>query len=785
MKKIIVVLYTLLISNVSFPQVNTSFLGQLDVPDNHSTQLNDVWGYVDEDGNEYALVGARHGTSIVDVSDPANPVEIFWEQGMHSVWRDIKTFGDYAYVTTEAENGLLIIDLGPLPQSTVLPTYYYNGPAGDEWSSAHNLYVDESTGYGYIFGANRDNGGMIILNLNPNPTQPLEAGKFESWYCHDGFVRNDTAFLAHISDGIISMVDVTDPANPVLLGTSTTPTNLSHNIWSTDDNNYAYTTDEVQGGYLTGYDVSNPANITEIDKTKKNPEDNLIPHNTHVLGDFLVTSYYTAGVIVHDITQRNNILEVGSYDTSPLSSSTYNGCWGVYPYLPSGNILATDMQEGLFILGVNYEQAAYLEGNVKRSDNNNNITDVKVKIFGGTNNDKFTNLQGNYTTGTLQSGTYDVGFYKAGYDTLIVNNVSLTQGNVFTLDTVLDPIPTFPVTINVYDATTSQPIQDAQVEVVYPIIDYLETTNGLGTVDLDLFYEDEYEVSAGKWGYKTECINFTFSTSNNSLDIYLTNEYYDDFNFDFNWSEISTADRGDWVRVVPIPSFDNFTGVYENPEEDVNNDCGDKAFLTGNGPLGIPGGGDVKNGTVLLISPVFDLTNYSDPYMSLSTFFFNFHGDDPHNDSLKISLSNGNTVELIDFKVESDVQGEWVNNLYKISDYITPTAFMQLSISLSDFPDTENIAKGGVDRFHITDGEPSKVEEYSNSINLYPNPANDKLFISNDAEPMKYSIYNLQGQKVLSGEYETGGIQINTLNAGAYIIKFPHNTFSPMKFIKK
>ena len=83
----------------SFGQFNLDSISHVDYISLHQTGLNDVWGYVDEVGNEYALVGAQKGTSVVDISDPANPIEIFWEPGLTSTWRDIKTFGDYAYVT--------------------------------------------------------------------------------------------------------------------------------------------------------------------------------------------------------------------------------------------------------------------------------------------------------------------------------------------------------------------------------------------------------------------------------------------------------------------------------------------------------------------------------------------------------------------------------------------------------------------------------------------------------------------------------------------------------------
>ena len=43
------------------------------------------------------------------ICDPKSN-EILFVPGMNSIWRDVKTYGHYAYVTTEAMNGLLIID---------------------------------------------------------------------------------------------------------------------------------------------------------------------------------------------------------------------------------------------------------------------------------------------------------------------------------------------------------------------------------------------------------------------------------------------------------------------------------------------------------------------------------------------------------------------------------------------------------------------------------------------------------------------------------------------------
>ena len=101
---------------LTFAQVNMTQLGYLDLVSAHgNSDANDIWGYVDGSGNEYAIVGLNDGTSVVDVTDPANPAEVFYEPGMNSIWRDIKTWNNHAYITTEAQNGLLIIDLSTLP----------------------------------------------------------------------------------------------------------------------------------------------------------------------------------------------------------------------------------------------------------------------------------------------------------------------------------------------------------------------------------------------------------------------------------------------------------------------------------------------------------------------------------------------------------------------------------------------------------------------------------------------------------------------------------------------
>ena len=130
---------------LSFGQLNMEQVGHFPYAD----QLSDVWGWTDNDGNEYALVGTYSGLSVVDVTDPANPSEVFFGPGAGSIWRDIKTWGNYAYVSNEATGGIYIVDLSPLPGDVVSFTNFTGSIY--PFSSVHNLYIDE-TGKLYIFG---------------------------------------------------------------------------------------------------------------------------------------------------------------------------------------------------------------------------------------------------------------------------------------------------------------------------------------------------------------------------------------------------------------------------------------------------------------------------------------------------------------------------------------------------------------------------------------------------------------------------------------------------------
>ena len=763
--KILFVL-VLLTKLVAHAQLNCEQLGYLDIPDIHSTICNDVWGYTDENGNEYAIVGTEDGVSIVDVTDPANANEVFWVTGLNSIWRDIKTFGDYAYITTEAEEGLLIIDMSPLPNSTSLSYSYYSGESGNEWYTAHNLYASE--GYLYIFGAGRGNGGVIILNVATDPMNPIEVGEFDNWYAHDGFVKEDTAYFAHINDGFFTVVDVTNKVSPVLLGSFSTPSNFTHNIWTSEDGDYAFTSDEISGGYLGAYDVSNPANIQFLDRIQSSPGQNVMPHNVHVSGDFMYTSYYADGLVVHDITHPNNLVEVANFDTSPLSGQGSVGCWGAYPFLPSGNILATDRGEGLFIIGVDEQQGAYLEGNITEQGTSNPVDNVTITIDGQDIIDE-SNFNGDYATGAVNTASYDVTYFKILYYPKTINT-DLTQGIIVNQDVELVPIPQYQLTATVLNAQTLDPVENAQVSFEHPYITHEGVTDVNGEVVLDLYYQDAYDAAAGKWGMTTDCFkDIQIDDQTGNVTFYLDQGYYDDFTFDFGWSVFGDAIKGHWEREVPVPVV--FNGIVENPLSDDLWDCGAKAYITGNGSTA-SNTDEVAGGQTVLMSPPIDLTNYSNPHINFKAWYFNRFGSITPEDTLFVDLFNGvETISLLKLYDDITPMSLWIPYALEVPESFDLTPNCQLIFSISDYDETLNLTEAAVDFFSVTDYSIAADEEITvqSVIQIYPNPSSSFVSISGISEG-SYTIKSIEGKVIDQGDI-VPVIQLQALAKGIYLFE--------------
>ncbi len=780
----------------SSAQLNVTFQAQLPYP---GETCANICGYVDSLGNEYALVGAQMGMSIVDVTIPNSPVEVLQIPGPDNLWKEIKVRGKYAYVTSEGGSGLQIINLSSLPNTAGITSRFWAPtiPGAGTLNTIHALHIDNN--FVYLYGSNLFNGGALVADLT-DPWNPVYAGNYQnsvSPYVHDGYVRNDTLYSGHIYDGFFSVVDFTNKTTPVELANQSTPNNFTHNTWLSQNSKVLFTTDEKDDSYLTAYDISNLGSISELDRIQSNPGSNSIVHNTHIINvagnDFAVTSWYKDGFTITDVGRPINMVQVGNYDTFVGSGGGFEGDWGVYPYLPSGTIVVSNIDEGLFVFSPTYVRACYLEGIVTDSicGVTLNDTDVSISVVGVTDS---TDIVGQYRTGTAIPGTYTVTFSHSGYVTKVVTGVVLAPGVLTNLNVQLAPISTVSITGTVSNAISSAPIAAANVTITDASNTYNFTSNVTGNFSsCNVVSGTNYNVYAGKWGYETYCASGqTINTGSSVLAYPLTPGYYDDFTFNFGWSVSSSASTGAWVRGIPLGTFN--AGIAANPGLDAASDCSNQAYVTGN--TGVTGSDqDVDNGATTLTSPIFDLTAYTTPYLDYSRWFYNGGGTGAPNDSLTIYLSNGLTSVLIETVLATTpLNSTWVPKSYKISDYITPTSNMKVIVRTADAT-PGHILEAGFDKFMIVEGTAGINENnLNNSVSVFPNPFTNETSIMYELKKTlaigaSILITDVTGKQVATYELKQnkGVVNMNpSLSNGIYFVRIVNGDeqTKPVKIIK-
>ncbi len=321
---------------------NVRLLSHIDkFPGGTSSNTNDagVWGMV-VGGCEYALIAARTGTIIYDCTNPTSPVEKGFIAGSNGgagyMWREVNSYGNIAYVSSEHANAQMINMNNP------------NAPAlaGTFGGTAHTVSVDPGAGTLWLNGGSFYGSG--IYSLTSNPLSPAFITSYSSQYVHDSLPTRGFCYLAEIFSGDFRILDVRNL--PLLLNVSstTTPGQFTHNVWVTDDDRTAITADENSGGCLTVYDISNKA--APVQRSTWCSPAGATVHNVFIKGQVAHFSSYTAGYYAVDISETNNPRLIGQYDTSTFTGSGYEGCWGCYPFQPSGVIYLSDMQTGLWVV---------------------------------------------------------------------------------------------------------------------------------------------------------------------------------------------------------------------------------------------------------------------------------------------------------------------------------------------------------------------------------------------------------------------------------------------------
>ena len=362
----------------AFPCDSVDLLAYLPPPNiGGPGRLNDIWGWTDPaSGKEYALVGRDDGTAFIDVSSPRFPtfLGVLPTHTVNSGWRDIKTYADHAFIVSEApEHGMQVFDLTQLrtvsaPPVTFAATAHYSNTA-----SAHNIGINEESGFAYIVGARGGGqtcgGGLHMVDIR-TPTSPTFAGCFTDLstgqggggYTHDvqcviyqgpDAEHQGKEICIGSNENAISIADVSDKSNPVALSVATYPNvGYTHQGWLTEDHRHFFLDDEADE-FSFGFNTRTLIwDFTDLDDpqllSEYFAETTTTDHNQYVVGNFVYQANYSGGLRILDITTVDDPVEVGFFDTSP--GDIGGGAWSVYPFFESGLIVVSGISEGLFVV---------------------------------------------------------------------------------------------------------------------------------------------------------------------------------------------------------------------------------------------------------------------------------------------------------------------------------------------------------------------------------------------------------------------------------------------------
>ena len=692
---------------------------------------NDVWGYVDGAGIEYAILGTRAGTSVISLANPSIPEEVAYIAGVSSTWRDMKSNGAYIYVTTGSGNdGLLIVDMSDAPNN--ITWQYWRGEldigaAPDTLNACHNIYIDN--GYAYLSGCNISSRGVIILDLS-EPFNPVLAGAEDTRYSHDAYVQDDILVSSDIFDGFFSIWDIADKANPIELAQQATSFAFTHNTWMSDDGRYLFSTDERGNAYLDSWDISDFNNIQFLDRYRPLATENqgVIPHNTHYHDGYLVTSWYTEGVQVLDASHPDNLVLVGSYRSHEGAPGGGAGVWGAYPFLPSGLVLISNRQKGLAVLAPNYQRAALLEGNIRNASDLAALNGVEISVESNELNQAFSDIDGVYKTGLATAGIFDVTADLKTYIPL-TKQVTLVNGEVQIVDFELERLPVHNIAGVVKDSETGEVVPNATITVYNEDFAYDDISNANGAFGWLDVYEGEYDILITLWGYEELLTTGASIDQTANLEFELIPGYKDDFIADMGWTSVQDMNFETFVRAEPVLLV--FGTDTLNPSMDVAGDLGKACYLLGNGTdildnISMPG-------QAVLSSPLFDLTTYAHPELNYFLWYVNFSASLLDADNVvEIYLTNGMDTILLEERGPMDSMSDWVMSSHdNLDQLIDITTTMQIHVVGANTGNADYM-QVGLDGFQIVEGLVDGVNESkleSVEVKISPNPSRNQFVL--------------------------------------------------------
>lgn len=701
------------------------------------TGYSACWGYVAPDGREFAIVGTFQGTAIYEVTDPANTAFVEFIPGPPSEWREMKAYRQWVYVVTEglsAGRGLQIIRMSDPLHPTLVATYTTG------FVSSHTVSVDTTRALLICNGTKYDAGGgsyppagMHVLSL-ADPEAPVELARWPSsplpvpvdQYVHDCEPIGTRLYASSIYSAVERVFDLTDPANPVEIASWTCPGAYTHSAWPDASGRWLYVADEVNGEPLRVFDLSDLSNPAIVNAFTCNPH--AIVHNPRVAGGVLYLANYTEGVRALDLSDPVHPAEFAWADSWPGPSGGYSGVWEVYPFFPSGTVIASDMQSGLYVYRPRFDYGIL---RVRVTDAASGQPFADARVYLATQGDSLVTPADGVVRFAPSPGTHTVVARAFGYDDAS-DTRTVTVGSRDTLSLAMVARPMVPFAGTVTDEDTGAPLAEADVTLRYT--PFAARTDASGHFDLGLVPDDVYRVEVRAAGHVPLAYDRRIGPGSGGQDFALAPAAtWDAIEIPIGWTVGAPGDGatgGVWVWVEPLGTSmpqaaaaaprgaeplaaqhegheeDGATPGQVQPETDHTPDPGRRCFVTGQGtdPTNI-GEADVDGGTTTLTSPVLDLSGMVRPTIAWWQWFY-ASGDD--NDWLAVLVSANGGQTWVPVDTTRGLANRWTERSFRVDQRVAPSAQVRVRFVAADLG-ASSIVEAAIDDLETYDAAPDST----------------------------------------------------------------------------
>jgi choice-of-anchor B domain-containing protein len=692
------------------------------------------WSYIHSDGREYALIGITNGLAIYNVTNPAQTYRVAFIPGPTSTWHEMKSYRDWIYAVSENPNppnpGLQIIRMKD-PEHPVLVSMYTTN-----FQTAHTVSIDTTRALLVCNGTRTWTGqsgyaaGMRILSI-ANPEAPVELSSWppgggivpDSQYVHDSVIDGNVLYGSSVYVGIVRAFDVSNPAAPIPLEQWHYKGGFTHNSWPDASGRWLYVTDEVKGEPLKIFDLAGPGPPRLANTITSNPEG--VTHNAYVRGAELYLASYVDGTRVLDLSDPAHPAEFAWADTWPGSSYPFYSVWNVCPYFPSGTVIASDMQTGLYVYRPvrNY---GILRVRVIDAGNQSPIAGVHVTIASA---DSLVTPADGVVQFAPDPGSRTVVARAFGYP--IASAVrTVTVGSRDTVTLALSPRPRLALAGHVKNARGGA-VADA--EVAFTDTPALATSDATGAYTMTDVPADDYKLAVDRPGFIPLRHAVRIAPGASPLDVTLVPAAtWDPLETESGWTVGDATDdatSGVWTRVAPIgtgmpgseassrtpraavtralpsPRIEScrdcgmacgaegcgcgcvgtgpmFTPSGVQPAADRTPGTGSMCFVTGQGTTpDVPWDGNVDRGATTLTSPDLDVAAMADPAIGWWRWF---HTDGDGNDWLVTRVSNDAGATWTTVDTLRGQHNRWESRFFRVRDHVTSSSRVRVRFVAND-----------------------------------------------------------------------------------------------------